>query len=1083
MNELDVRKEEELTQSFELAQNFVNKNYLMDLSHCKVVPVPNEINNLTIRDNIRLFKINKIVYDKNENGIDKLSNVYNALGNVNASLIVIINSDRNNTDMYIGTRLNTRGVNSAKEAIEKSLKGNFPGTEIENLKNSKIENLIKDLMKSEIRESNKIISCVSGIPSLKDDNKDRFVQGIEKFVDAMKGEKFSAIFIADPIKNIDIENIKSGYENLYSRLVPFANTELNFSATDSEAVTEGLTKGVTITVSESLTKTQSHTSGYTKSTSRTDNKSTTKSMPGALGAGGATVGGIMFGPVGVMVGGAMGSGLGSIIGSSTKGESNTYSSTKNNSDTQGTSEQKGNSKSDSIQENKSTTSTVGNSKSLQIKFENKSVIELLEKIDEQLKRIRESENFRMWNCASYFIANDVQTSKVAASTFKALMRGENSAIEKSFINTWDNNNKNNLIEVSKYIEKLNHPLIDLNVNIGMNVPNVTPGSLISGKELAIQFGLPKKSISGVPVIEMAEFGRNIITYDNGYDSEKIKIGKIFHMSSIEDTDVEIDLNSLAMHTFVTGSTGSGKSNTIYKLLNGLNKKNVKFLVIEPAKGEYKEVFGGRKDIYVFGTNPKYCDLLKINPFKFPEDIHVLEHIDRLLEIFNACWPMYAAMPAVLKEAIEMAYEIKGWDLDYSINVNETYIYPTFEDLLETLAVVINNSSYSQEVKSNYSGALITRVKSLTNGLLGRIFNENEIDSKILFDENVIVDLSRIGSVETKSLITGILFIKLQEYRFSNTSSRNSNLKHVTVLEEAHNLLRRTSFDQNQEGTNLQGKSVEMISNSIAEMRTYGEGFIIADQAPNLLDQSVIRNTNTKIILRLPEELDRQTVGKSASLNEDQINEIPKLKTGVAVVYQNNWIQPILCKIDEFKIRIPFVYNRDFKSEIKYNKRMMGYLLKILLNARVTEENKIDLETIDLEKIGDWLKGVQIGKESKYVLEKDLQKLKLEKTMDLWKQENFELLSKITTEFLDKDKLIRFASKSSDFTSWNEKFLLGLRKYVDLNENEEFEKSLMQCLIHQKAADDESFKDFYFKWVENVKIDRGELNDRIFSHGF
>ena len=102
------------------------------------------------------------------------------------------------------------------------------------------------------------------------------------------------------------------------------------------------------------------------------------------------------------------------------------------------------------------------------------------------------------------------------------------------------------------------------------------------------------------------------------------------------------------------------------------------------------------------------------------------------------------------------------------------------------------------------------------------------------------------------------------------------LQHVTVLEEAHNLLRRTADIQTQESSNLQGKSVEMIANAIAEMRTYGEGFIIADQAPGLMDESVIRNTNTKIIMRLPDESDRVLVGKAASLNDDQIVELAKL---------------------------------------------------------------------------------------------------------------------------------------------------------------------------------------------------------------
>ena len=96
-----------------------------------------------------------------------------------------------------------------------------------------------------------------------------------------------------------------------------------------------------------------------------------------------------------------------------------------------------------------------------------------------------------------------------------------------------------------------------------------------------------------------------------------------------------------------------------------------------------------------------------------------------------------------------------------------------------------------------------------------------------------------------------------------------------------------------------GKSVEMIANAIAEMRTYGEGFIIADQSPGLMDMSVIRNTNTKIILSLPDFSDRELVGKAAGLNDDQIIEVAKFGQGVAAVYQNEWIAPVLCSIEKY----------------------------------------------------------------------------------------------------------------------------------------------------------------------------------------
>jgi hypothetical protein len=142
-------------------------------------------------------------------------------------------------------------------------------------------------------------------------------------------------------------------------------------------------------------------------------------------------------------------------------------------------------------------------------------------------------------------------------------------------------------------------------------------------------------------------------------------------------------------------------------------------------------------------------------------------------------------------------------------------------------------------------------------------------------------------------------MKLLEYR-QTCGRMNAELQHITVLEEAHNLLKRTSTEQTSESSNLLGKSVEMLSNAIAEMRTYGEGFIIADQSPSLMDMSVIRNTNTKIILRLPDESDRVLVGRAAGLNDEQIVELTKLQCGVAAIYQNNWIQPVLCKVKEYK---------------------------------------------------------------------------------------------------------------------------------------------------------------------------------------
>lgn len=154
-----------------------------------------------------------------------------------------------------------------------------------------------------------------------------------------------------------------------------------------------------------------------------------------------------------------------------------------------------------------------------------------------------------------------------------------------------------------------------------------------------------------------------------------------------------------------------------------------------------------------------------------------------------------AMPAVLKASIENAYKSAGWDLEISVNEKVDLLFPTFDDVLRELNSLMNESEYSADTKNDYIGSLSTRLKSLTNGINGLIFVSDEIDLQKLFDENTIIDISRVGNVETKSLIMGLVVLKLQEYRMANAKMMNSPLKHITVLEEAHNLLKKRQLSR------------------------------------------------------------------------------------------------------------------------------------------------------------------------------------------------------------------------------------------------------------------------------------------------
>ncbi|MCI9175331.1 MAG: ATP-binding protein [Lachnospiraceae bacterium] len=971
----------------------VMKGYVTKLEQ---LPVVKYQRNEAEWPDVQLFKITELVYQDDEFSVHKLSAVFHSLSSRPCTIILMLKSDGGQCDFYLGVRsLNPFfSTGRMRDMLESSLKGMFPGSRIEPY----VDDDMQADMRSILENRNGVSDSVSSVTCVADYKQEQegmtnkeFIQGLEKFVESMRGKEYTALLLADSVSYDSLCGIRSEYENIYTQISPFADMQLSFSAntgkssslgtsqgqTSSQSFGKSLgegtsgsktrtvgksesygfadTRGTTDSTSDGTTDTHGHTRGVNDSVSDAHSEGKFQSVSGSVG------GSFSFGPAGAGPGvnasvskssGSSSSDTHSVSHGTSSSDSisnsisktlshginqshsdtNTFANSSSDSETAGSSRQNTWSynagEAFNFVDTETLTESFGSSQGITMHAQNMMLSSTLKRLEMQLERLEECEGVGMWRFASYFIGESPAETETAANTYKSIMSGTQTGLERSAVNTWS---EGHAYAVKEYLTDFLHPVFEycgFSYDQGRTLL-VNPASLVSTNELAIHMGLPRHSVKGLPVVEHAVFGQEILT-KKGKSDHSIAIGDIYHLGEKTNARVTLDVNSLAMHTFVTGSTGSGKSNTIYHILSKLQKKGIPFLVVEPAKGEYKHVF---QDINCFGTNPIVGKMIQINPFAFPEEIHVLEHVDRLIEIFNVCWPMYAAMPAVLKDSIERAYQSAGWDLDLSRNTKVAGLFPTFDDVLRELNHTINASAYSADTKGDYIGSLSTRIKSLTNGINGKIFVGQEMSLQELFDESAILDISRVGSMETKSLIMGLVILKLQEYRISNAEDMNVPLKHVTVLEEAHNILKRTSSEQSADSANLQGKSVEMLSNAIAEIRTFGEGIMIVDQAPDLLDTSAIRNTNTKIVLRLPESRDREQTGKSMALSDKQIVELSKLPTGVAAVYQNDWQEAVLCKIDEYipnrlqkrkdKTAHQHLLSRDFYHE----------LLRELLNPR------------------------------------------------------------------------------------------------------------------------------------------------------
>ena len=353
------------------------------------------------------------------------------------------------------------------------------------------------------------------------------------------------------------------FEDIYSQLAPFKTSSQTVNTQKSVTDSEGVVKGVTETTNKTIAKSLTH--GTATAKTHTDS-----------------------------VGGSIGTGF-KIVNASVN-YNHAYSRTKTETNAETDTESSGTSKSLTEQNSVAKSFSTTNGESIQLNYENRAVKTLLDRIDEQIKRMRSCEDFGMFDTCAYFVSKDYDVVIAAASVFKSLTRGENSSVESSAVNVWKN--KEDVGYIKDYLMRFYHPEFLSIIDKDHHYPT-TATMLVSGKEMAYQMALPKKSVAGVPVVECAEFGREIVTLSN--NNGNVPLGKIYHMHKAETRDVKLDAKSLTAHTFITGSTGSGKSTTIYKLLNELSDTfigdsddSVKFMVIEPAKGEYKHALAKNK---------------------------------------------------------------------------------------------------------------------------------------------------------------------------------------------------------------------------------------------------------------------------------------------------------------------------------------------------------------------------------------------------------------------------------------------------------------------------------------------------------
>jgi hypothetical protein len=383
---------------------------------------------------------------------------------------------------------------------------------------------------------------------------------------------------------------------------------------------------------------------------------------------------------------------------------------------------------------------------------------------------------------------------------------------------------------------------------------------------------------------------------------ELRLGTVLNWTGRDAGAFPVSLETLNLHAFVCGATGAGKSQTIRTLLqqlSGARPETVPWLVIEPAKAEYRRMAGRlAKSHDVIAIRPGAIDVpaVGVNPLEPEPGFPLQTHLDLTRALFLASFQAEEPFPQVLSAALTRCYEELGWDLALSAPraAGIWPRWPTLGDLQRVANQVVTTIGYGEEVTRNVRGFVDVRLSSLRHGTPGRFFEGGHpIDIGRLLKHNVVLEIEDLGDDRDKAFLIGTIIIRVVEHlRMAVSGSSDApTLRHVMVIEEAHRLLRRT------DASGPVAHAVELFASLLAEVRAYGEGIVIAEQIPSKLVADVIKNTAIKIVHRLPAQDDRDAVGATMNLTDDQSEYVVTVDRGTAAVFTDGMDYPSLVRMD------------------------------------------------------------------------------------------------------------------------------------------------------------------------------------------
>lgn len=767
------------------------------------------------------------------------------------------------THLYLGAMSSNPNfiASDAIEQVKEASSGSMPGVELRALTDMEAAMEINFPL-----QGYGCMGAVTGLPSFFSEKEPGVLQTLDSLAFGIRGTQnedrpYSLLVIADPISDAGTNEIINKMRSIGSEIHSDVDRRVNLNESNSTSGQKGLNPYAAAEVSKMAG------TGLGR-------------LMGSLGAG---IGTAIAPGFGTAIGQAVGNGAGRLLGSAAGVALG--------------------------QLNKTTSSSF--SLTVDTSYLDKYAQYAEELTEKHIERMKQGRNLGYWNVGVYVLGKNRKDVTTVNGMLRSIYSGRESYLEPIRLHVLNDTSGAmdivrggfNMIPLYNASEDGMSEDVEWHV-FGRNYQYLsTP---MNTKELALTTSLPRRDVPGLRFVKTAvRFANNPPVTDG----DTICLGKLVDMGVEQKNEYRIEPDVLVRHALVTGSTGSGKSTSGKRILKGLLEKKIPVLIIEPAKDDYVRWAMEMNRhlpqdmqfrIYMPGhteLNGKELNRLQLNPFEpaavSGAKVDMTARCENLIALLNASLPTSDILPVLMDETVYNLYRgFYGKEFVNGFPMIQQEKYPTLDLLTKMAQLVMDKKHYEQKVKDNLMACLETRFQYLNRGTRGRLLAvKRSTDYDNLFSRPTVINISGISSAKDKALIMSLLMLSLYEYRksiyendaeYRSCADRNK-LLHLTLVEEAHNVLMKPETDAGGTG-NPQQVVADLFSNMLSEIRSYGEGLMIVDQVPTRLIPDAIKNTNYKIVHRMTAPDDCQVMAASLALREEQKALIPSLPVGHAIVY-------------------------------------------------------------------------------------------------------------------------------------------------------------------------------------------------------